>query len=96
MSNVLNNIKSGKGLEPIKAPEIFVNAESNVYRPVSEGHKCPSQNTGITYSLKDFLYELKGALWALSTATDDSNFAEALANLAEGLSLVLDKMEDNK
>lgn len=46
--------------------------------------------------LKNFLYELKGALWALSTATNDSNFSDALANLAEDLSLKLDRMEDNK
>lgn len=43
--------------------------------------------------LKNFLYELKGALWALSTASSDGNFSDALANLAEDLSMKLDKLE---
>ena len=47
----------------------------------------------MTEELKNFLYELKGALWALSTATDNGNFSEALANLAEDLSIKIDKLE---
>lgn len=43
--------------------------------------------------LKNFLYELKGALWALSTASSGDNFSEALANLAVDLSIKLDKLE---